>query len=60
MEKPRLIKRIIIEYTEEEASDAFSSRYRIHKKTVEEHYLQGKEHAFSDKPLISTRSEYIV
>lgn len=59
MQKPRLIKRIIIEYTEEESEDS-STRYRIHKKTVEEHYLAGEEHAFSNKPMISTRSEYIV
>ena len=59
MQKPRLIKRIIIEYTEEESEDS-STRYRIHKKTVEEQYIPGEEHAFSDKPMISTRSEYNV
>ena len=59
MQKPRLIKRIIIEYTEEASEDS-ATRYRIHKMTVEEQYIPGEEHAFSDKPMISTRSEYIV
>ena len=59
MQKPRLIKRITIEYSEEESEDS-STRYRIHKKTVEEQYIPGEEHTFSDKPMISTRSEYIV
>ena len=57
MQTPRLIKRIIIEYTEEESEDS-STRYRIHKKTIEERYLTGTE--WADNPLVSTRSEYLV
>jgi len=53
MQKPRLIKRITIEYSEEESED---SSIRVHKKTVEERYLK----VLKNNPLITTRSEYLV
>ncbi len=57
MQKPRLIKRITIEYSEESkdsSGDLFG--VRVHKKTVEEQYIKG----VPNNPLITTRSEYIV
>ena len=59
MQTSRLIKRIIIEYTEESkdsSGDLFG--VRVHKKTIEERYLTGTE--WADNPLVSTRSEYLV
>lgn len=50
----KLIKRIIIEYTEEESEDS-STRYRIHKKTTEERYINGK----IDPRQSSYKSEYL-
>ena len=57
MQKPRVIKRITIEYSEESkdsSGDLFG--VRVHKKTVEEQYIKG----VPNNPLITTRSEYIV
>jgi len=51
----RLIKRLTIEYSEEESED--SSKTRIHKLTTEEKYLTGTQ--WEDQPLTSTRSEYL-
>jgi len=55
MPERRIVKRIIIEYSEEESEG--SSYPRVHKLTTEQKFLKGTQ--WEQQPLISTTSEYL-